>query len=345
MRITNNITFKVHKQTQPVQNGSSKATSETINDNNKILNSLNSYAAQNIAHIKLTSFKGKTDEESFEEFNKARIKAGIYSIEDLKKNIRATNILGAGANSIVYSFNDKELSKWAIKVDKHPFYKPTQTLFEKSDDEFYGVNMGQEIAKAGDRYRILKKIDGKVHSLTNWSHKINSNIPISEAEALQFASSLYEIANFPQSTFDDYAQQLKLLGEKGYKQDSINPNNILIDSKKQKLHIIDSFRAVNETHVNSRIDLINVLLDFSFFDKFYEKLDKTGKEMLLKSAETIIEKCNIASSKNEIPQDEETYLKYLTEVDKWFGFYLVDKGGDYRTRYERMKKLLPNINE
>ena len=190
----------------------------------------------------------------------------------------------------------------------------------------------------------MKKIEGNVHSIKDWSYKINGNIPVSKAEALQFVSSLYEIANFPQSSFDDYANQLKLLGENGYKQDSINPNNILVNSKQQKLHIIDTFKADNEAHVNSRLDLINVLLDFSFFDKFYEKLDKTGKEELLKSAQTIINKCNIASQKAGLPQDEKTYLTYLTEVDKWFGIHLVDKGGDYRTRYARMKELLPDIN-
>ena len=342
MRISNNYAIK------SLRNVSTDTTSYNVQTKccyKDILKELSNIANLNISNINVTSFKGKIDESSFEEFNKARLSAGIYTIENLEENITEENILGTGANSTVYSFNNPKLDKWALKVDKTSFETSSKSLFEKTPDAFEGVNMGQEIAKAGDRYRILKKIQGNVHSIKDWSYKINGNIPVSQTEALQFVSSLYEIASFPQSTFDDYAMQLKLLGEKGFKQDSINPNNILIDSKNQKLHIIDFFKADNETHVNSRIDLINVLLDFSFFDKFYEKLDKTGKEELIKSAQTIINKCNIASKKAGLPQDEKTYLTYLTEVDKWFGIHLVEKGGDYRTRYSRMKELLPSIKE
>lgn len=342
MRISNNFT------TQYLTKASKDTKTYNIEPQNcskDVLRELSNIATQNILNIHFTSFKGHTDNASFEDFNKARLNAGIRTIEDLEENITEENLLGTGANSTVYSFNDPTLDKWAIKVDKTPFKKESKTLFSKTTDVFEGANMGQEIAKAGNRYRILKKIEGRVHSIKDWSYKINGNIPISKSEALQFVSAIYEIANFPQSTFDDYAMQLKLLGEKGFKQDSINPNNILVDSKKQKLHIIDFFKADNETHVNSRIDLINVLLDFSFFNKFYEKLDSIGKEELLKSAQIIIKKCNIASKKVELPQDEQTYLTYLTEVDKWFGIHLVEKGGDYRTRYNRMKELLPSIKE
>lgn len=319
---------------------SSVCNNFSSNQNDKITNQLSAIATQNHMLIGKTSFKGTIDNYSFEEFNKARIKAGINTISDLEENIKEENLLGTGANSCVYSFNDKSLSKWAIKVDKTPFEPTSKSLFNKTDDEFEGINAGQEIAQSGDRYRILKKIEGNTHSIKDWSYKINGNIPISQTEALQFVSSLYEIANFPQSTFDDYANQLKILGDKGYKQDSINPNNILVNSQQQKLHIIDTFKADNEAHVNSRLDLINVLLDFSFFDQFYNQLDETGKTELLKSAQTIIEKCNIASKKANLPQDEATYLQYLKEVDKWFGIHLVEKGGDYRTRYERMKELI-----
>ena len=342
MRISNNFAIK---SSSKVSTDTKAYNVQTKNCSEDVLKELANISNLNISNINFASFKGKMDSYSFEEFNKARLSAGIHTIENLEANIKEENILGTGANSTVYSFNNPKLDKWALKVDKTPFKIKSKALFEKTPDSFEGVNMGQEIAKAGDRYRILKKIQGNVHSIKDWSYKINGNIPISQTEALQFVSSLYEIANFPQSTFDNYAMQLKLLSAKGFKQDSINPNNILVDSKNQKLHIIDFFKADNETHVNSRIDLINVLLDFSFFNKFYEKLDKTGKEELIKSAQTIINKCNIASKKAGLPQDEQTYLTYLTEVDKWFGIHLVEKGGDYRTRYLRMKELLPSVKE
>lgn len=291
------------------------------------------------------SFLGNnSDPLSFEKFNHLRKEAQINSIFDLSKNFIQENFLGSGANSSVYKFSDDRLSSFAIKVDHTPFEKDDKFI-SKTIDEFYGMNFGQEIAKIGDRFRILKRINGTPHSISDWSNKINTNSPISKEESYSFLSSINLISKFPQNSFDDYAKQLKTLSDKGYKQDSINPNNILVDFDNQKLHIIDFFKADNEAHTNSRIDLINVLLDFSFFDKFYANLDDESKIELLNSSKEIVEKCNIASRKMGIIQDEETYLKYLTEVDKWFGIHLKHKGGDYRDRYDRLKNILPVVSQ
>lgn len=301
-------------------------------------------AIQNKYNIYSPGFKGACkDTFSFEEFNNARREAGIYNLEDLKSNIKDKNIMGTGANSTVYAFDNPQLDNWVLKVDKKPFHNPCSMFIEKTEDKFGGQNMGQEIAKAGDRYHILKKIKGDVHSVVDWSYHINNNSQVTPKEAQYFLATLQNIASFPQSSFDDYAFQLKTLGEKGYKQDSINPNNILIDYNKKKIHIIDSFKAVDPSHVNSRLDLINVLLDFALFNSFYNNLESQNRKALIEASEKIIEKCNIASQKEGLPQDEETYIKYLSNVDKYFGYALVDKGGDYRSRYFKMKTILPDI--
>ena len=62
----------------------------------------------------------------------------------------------------------------------------------------------------------------------------------------------------PQTTFDQLAKDVKVLSDKGYKLDSINPNNLLVDEDKQQIHIIDYFKVKSsEQHLyqNSCFDL------------------------------------------------------------------------------------------
>lgn len=316
-----------------------KAVSNSINLNKaKLSYDLNALAVNNRS---LVSFKGlKEDKLGFENFDKARIEAGINSIEDLEENIKEENKLGEGLNSRVYSFDDPKLSQWAIKVDKDEFKNDSNKLFKPADDVFKGENFGQEIALAGTKYRILKKIDGDIHSIENWSNCVNNDSKVSLKQAQEFKSQLKRLSNLPQKTFDDYAHKLEFLQEQGWKQDSINPNNILIDYDKEEIYIIDSFKADNSNHTNSRLDLINVLLDFTLFNNFYDKLDQEGKQDLLNSARQIITKCDNAVEKTNLSTKDSTYMNYITEVDRWFGCHLIHKGGDYRERFNNLKNLL-----
>lgn len=280
------------------------------------------------------------DMHSFQEFKKAAKMSGLCSLDDLIANIKPENFIGKGANSKVYKFINPLLDKWVLKECKVPFAQECKLLFEPSQDAFYGYNMGQEIAKAGNKYIVLKKIEGIEHSIPNWTDKITHAGEITTEEARQFVNSLSKIQEFPQAAFDQYASDLKMLQDKGYKQDSINPNNLLIDYDKKIIHIIDFTKADHSKQVNSRMDLIMPLLDFSLFKNFHDKLNSEEQKQLIDYSKTIIEKCNKASKKANLSQSEGTFLKYIELVDSAFGWFLKDKGGDYRTRYDNMKSIL-----
>ena len=279
------------------------------------------------------------DKLSFEAFNIARLRAGIVSLEDLKDNIKPENMLGSGMNSVVYNFNSPLLKGWVLKVDKRPFLKSKSDVFKKSKDVFGSKNMGQEIATVGDRYRILKKIEGKAHSVYDWSYHVDNYSRVTRQEALEFLDSIAKIADFQQNSFDDYADKLSLLSKKGYKQDSINPNNILINYDKKEIHIIDFFKADDSLHINTGYDLAFSLLDFLLFAKFFEKLNDGEQKEFINCAKIIINKCKKASLKKGVPWDEEIYLNFLKNVDKCFGAALADMGGDCTTRYKKLKQL------
>ena len=306
---------------------------------------------RNLSHI--TPFLGQKiqsktiytkDDHSFTEFNKARLKAKIFTLEDLEKNIKDENLLGEGMNSKVYYFDDPNLDNWVLKVDKKTFKKQTNDLFLISRDNFIGQNFGQEVATAGERYRILKKVTGTIHSIDDWSDRVDKSCTVTKKEAQSFLCSIKEIAEFPEKSYFVYAEALKKLSEKGYKQDSINPNNILIDYENQKINVIDFFVADDPAHVNTSYDLSSVLLDFTLFESFYEKLSKNEQKELVRYSKAIIKKCRKAAKMAGICTDENTYLKYLENVDKWFGAPLVNKGGNFKARYLNMKNILNNLN-
>ena len=279
---------------------------------------------------------------SFEAFNIARLRAGIVSLEDLKDNIKPENMLGSGINSVVYNFNSPLLNSWVLKVDKRPFSKSKSDVFKKSKDVFGSKNMGQEIATVVDRYRILKKIEGEVHSVYDWSYHVDNYSKVTRQEALEFLDSITKIADFQQNSFDELAKELALLTKNGYKQDSINPNNILVDYKHEKIHIIDFFKCDDPSHINTGYDIACVLVDFLLFGNFLEKLDDNEQKKFIQSAKIIIGKCKKASLRVGVPWDEEIYLNFLKNVDKWFGAALADMGGDCNTRYKKMKQLISN---
>lgn len=256
--------------------------------------------------------KKSEDPYSFENFEKARKDAGIYSQEDLEKEIKPENLLGKGSHSKVYKFSDPKLDKWVIKVEQDCMLRLANT----EQNEFKGINVGQEITNSWKIFSILKKIEGEPHSVKNWSDRAaEHDFTVTKSEAKDFLSSLEKIADFPQSTFDDYAKQLKILSDKGFKMDSINPNNLLIDYDNKKISIIDFFRASDDSIKNSGLDLINSLLDFSCFKSYNRTLHNDGHNSLFQACKQIIDKCNKAAQKNDIPLDTQYYTKYLEWVD------------------------------
>ena len=309
--------------------------------NTNIIN-VGNFAALSPLHFTSRVININDNSYSFKNFDKARKEAGLTTLKAFERNIKEENLLGEGLESTVYEFDDPKLSKWALKVMKEDFNKvPPRSLVTEKEDPFPGKNRGQIIASVGCRYYILKKIDGEPHSVTNWKEHIDNESHVTQEETQEFAKSLEKIASFPQRSFDNYAHQLKALDENGYKQDSMNPNNLLIDYTNKKISIIDYFKKDNEWHKNSKYDLINSILDFSLFEAFYNTANEADKSSMLKSSKKIIEKCTKAAIKDGISLDIYDYIGFLTEVDKWFGYKIIqEEEGDHRARFYHMSKIL-----
>ncbi|MBQ8887325.1 MAG: serine/threonine protein kinase [Candidatus Gastranaerophilales bacterium] len=259
-----------------------------------------------------------------------------YSIQDLIKLAQTEeNKLGQGANSIVYSI--PHLDDYALKVlNKDDPNKINMSEFPAD------VNLGQPVWQddKNPRILILKKIEGKEHSIPNWSKTVNTPpLQITKEQASNFTKQLSVISNMPQETFDQFAKDVKVLSDKGYKLDSINPNNLLVDEKKQQIHIIDYFKVnPNETHLyqNSCFDLIAVACDFTLFPEYFDKMSDEEKQSTINSVKTITDKMYQGCVKSGLSCDDEKYITYINETSKWFPIPSIQNektGGEYVRAY------------
>ncbi len=261
------------------------------------------------------------------------------SIYDLIERAQTPeNIVGQGANSIVY--NLPQLDDYVLKV------------LNKDDpnginmDEFPSdVNLGQPVwqDKTNPRRLILKKIEGQEHSIPNWSKTIwdgeqYSPLSVTKEQAKLFHNQLCDLAWMPQSAYDQLAKDVKVLEDKGYKLDSINPNNLIVDKEKGQIHIIDYFKVKpheREQYRNSYMDLVAVALDFTLFPEYFDKMGEAGKATTMQNVKTIQEKMYKGAQNAGLSCDDERFKTYIRTTSRWFTAHSVpnEKTGGVYFRY------------
>ena len=256
----------------------------------------------------------------------------IYDLISRAQN--SENIIGQGANSIVY--NLPQLDDYVLKVlNKDDPNKIDMNEFPSD------VNLGQPVwqDKNNPRLLILKKIEGKEHSIPNWSKTVGIPLYVTKEQSTKFAQQLLTIASFPQSAFNQFAKDVKVLSDKGYKLDSINPNNLIVDEGKEQIHIIDYFKVnPKETHLyqNSCFDLIAVACDFTLFPEYFDNMNDEEKSSTINAVKTITEKMYQGCVKSGLSCDDEKYVTYINETSKWFPIPSVSNektGGEYVRAY------------
>lgn len=273
------------------------------------------------------------------------------SIQDLIRMAQTEeNKLGQGANSIVYSI--PHLDDYVLKVlNKDDPNKIDMSEFPSD------VNLGQPVwqDEKNPRILILKKIEGKEHSIPNWSKTIwdganYTPLNVTSEQAKLFHSQLNDLSQMPQSAFDQLAKDVKLISDKGYKLDSINPNNLIVDKEKQQIHIIDFFKVKpHESHQyqNSYMDLVAIALDFTLFPEYYDKMDESEKSNTLKNAETIREKMHKGAENAGLSCDDERFKTFIRTTSRWFPAHSVPNektGGVYFRYYDvRLEDFLDMI--
>ncbi|MCM1265043.1 MAG: hypothetical protein NC200_02495, partial [Candidatus Gastranaerophilales bacterium] len=168
----------------------------------------------------------------------------------------------------------------------------------------------------------------------NWSAHRTDQTPITKKDADTFINNVLNISNFPQKSFDNYAEKLKILDDKGLKADSFNPNNILVDYHNQELHIIDAYNYHVDAHLNTKYDLACLLVDYPNYGKYHEVMTDSQKKVFVDCTKTIFDKCEEASKRAGLNTSEDTFIEFISRIDG-----RENNGGMYRKSYDAMKDI------
>ncbi len=243
---------------------------------------------------------------------------------------REENITGTGANSVVY--NIPELDNYVLKV-LHPRknIEPNQIPLNIFPEN---INLGQPVWIHPDNFRllILKKVSGEPHSIKNWSStiwntEINWAVPVTKEQANVYYNKVIQISDMKQSAFNDLALQIKTLDVTpknkhdtiiGFKIDSVNPNNLMVDLEKNRLNVIDYFAKTKPQHQNSYLDMVAVISDFTLFREYYDLLSPQQQEKLLHALKTIDKKSYAAALKVNLDTNEQKFIDFINYTNKYF---------------------------
>ena len=213
---------------------------------------------------------------------------------------RPENILGEGVKKIVYSIDG--IDDYVVAEYKQRPVNTTNPLVPIKDP-FVGYNFSQEIATNNAHIGIMKKINGNVHSINNWTSKyqglVYRNEPITKEDAELFLAKLQQIEALPLDSFIDFAKQVKYLTDRRIKIDLFNPNNIIVDTVSKKISHFDLFEKPEIFHplgreLNGIQDMINILADALLHGEYYNALDENNKQVLLETTKSIAKKCKHA---------------------------------------------------
>lgn len=257
-------------------------------------------------------------------------KNSLLSQKDLK-------IAGVGANSIVYNLDF--LDDYVLKIlKKKKKFDPNQIPIGLFPED---INLGQPIWKHPDdnSILILKKVSGIPNSIKNWSNVIfddNIKMPhcVTSEQAQVYFDKISKISSMDQKVFDDLAYQIKVLdstskfdGDKipGFKIDSVNPNNLLVDFEKNKLSVIDYFAKNNSAYQNSYMDMLAVISDFTLYPEYYDRLNQSQRVELVNCLNVIEDKSYKAAQKVGLSTDKTIFLNYINKMNKYFPIPSVKK--------------------
>lgn len=252
----------------------------------------------------------------------------------------------------IYGFDDYLVKVMKTEGNQVP---PSQIKIDgiiPIPDEFEGRNFGQPIGMVKDNEGIyvLLRQSGIPHS-TSYSVKdwlyyaFDPKVSLSHKQAQKFSKDIAQLAQFPDKSYVDFADDLKFLSDKGYKVSSLNPANLLIDYEKKSINPIDIFDNKNIfkiTEKNTSYDMIFPLLDVILFQEYFDLLNPKERHALIKNSKTIMNKCQTAAKKVGLSTEIELRRKSLANLDNHNE--LTSNNLPKRSLLERFDSIIKFIN-
>ena len=252
-------------------------------------------------------------------------------------SIKDEQMIGQVANSIVYSIPYS--SDFCLKVLNKP--DPNKI---KSDEFPQGVNLGQPVWQDEDNPNILmlRRIKGEENSIPNWSKTIfdpQTGAPqsVTKEQAGIYLSKVRAIANMPQKSYNELAYKIKILEDRGYKLDSINPNNLIVNFDDNEINVIDYFKIPpydidKGVYKNCYLDIVSLALDFTLLPEYFDKLSKEEQDELADCIAKINSKAYLAAVSQGLSCNSEKFRNFIYYTIQWFE---VQDNNEYIRKYEQ----------
>ena len=272
------------------------------------INSFNTYYSSCLSFCSAKENK----EDSFEKFKNWAIETNFLSkVKQIITN--PANIMGSGFEGKVYQIPNSE--DWVIKEYFRSNIIPKvngESQIERVKDISPDLNIGQTIAKVNlpinDSYTetifIHKKQTGKPIGVNSILMK-----SINDGTVKTHLQSLKAIADLPAETFNKLIDDIGTVSRLGYKIDGTTPNNILLDSEKQRFNFVD-IADIDSDKNNQYSEVLYSLLGASFCERFFESDRPIDEKMQAGQFSDVIMKKFMTAMKEKNAQFSPTYNFY-----------------------------------
>ena len=130
---------------------------------------------------------------------------------------------------------------------------------------------------------VMKRIEGKPLHGKEWSSMTTPFVT-------SYKMELYRLLKAPEKAFVDYINTVKNLRKNGYQIDTVNPNNILYDKKRQKFNIVDIQKKDKSSLNEICFDDFTAFWDDVRLLSIYDKANFISKFQVAKLVKKLIQK-------------------------------------------------------
>ncbi len=204
------------------------------------------------------SLNSLINEFCFDDFSKKFKKYG-KSEKDLIKLCKEKYI-GEGSHAKIYDIPINGMDNYVLRINNNG-HLPEKLKFMPVEDKFPEHNFGQAVAQAGEKYQILKKVNGD-------DIGIPKNLTDLNQIQNRYVQNLKYMASMKQEAYDNLAKNLICINGKDYIFDA-HAFNIKIDRSAETFNVFDLLHK-SKTPYNSNDggDIVNPLL--SMGKEFFE---------------------------------------------------------------------------
>ncbi len=248
-----------------------------------------------------TPFQGiRLKHQSFENFQEYALKNNF--LDNFRSFINKDNFINEGAFNRVYSIPDNPT--FLLRVKKASGSRKETGLVRLPDD-FPDLNMGQEIARLSDDVTVVIAQKGEPCGIRHFAGiKV---LPLRPEDKSRFVKYISTIADFPLKAYENLISEASSITN-GKRFDVHNPQNILYDTENQCFNIVDISSNGKLKKVLSPLALASQLCDYLNLFKVLEMASPKEKELVLASAEKIVQKVKEASQNQGLKPSIKPYL-------------------------------------